>query len=391
MTSFRVVGTLIGIGIGVSIEILEEIIEVHYRSASEIRSGRIGVNDRDWILILYRLCTLTPIIYLCYAYTKKYPQYASVFLVIAIHCPAGVLAATLRSSLAVAIGAILGASIAVLTTIVFDRLSTESYLSVWSVEGINDTLTIFQLAITSDTSMQVQFETAAKAVQRGLAKGENAFQQYTLWRRWTFRDVEHNFQALSDSLKLLLYRSYSLYVDSSEPCPRTSGSVLFCDSCSLFDNKFDNIIRGMVSSLERIKEHMYIVFSKKTTSGERLEVIGNIIACNFQDGLVYGLQKLGEEINANTQSFSSMRQMMRVQDHYRGIQKTCICLTEYLRTLVSVFAQPNMLKPYDNRLNDLLEFIRRTNLMLDINRTANIRQNLDHRAKSNSGRWGPDT
>jgi hypothetical protein len=234
-------------------------------------------------------------------------------------------------------------------------------LSASSLEGICETLTIAQLAIAADTSMEDAFRTSAKIVHTMLDNGDHAIRQYALWRLWTFREVTHDFLGISESLKALYYRSYSLYIDSTAICMESSGRILFCDTQCLFESKFEAVVRGMLSSIERIKDNLKVVYANDTCDDTRVETLGTIIACNLQDGLVYGLEKFREELDSNVHVFASMNQRIRVFDHLRGIQHVVELLIAYVQSVLKVFGNRDTQVGYGRRLDDVLLYLRRNN------------------------------
>ena len=274
VTVLRFLGSLTGVAVGLLIQAVELAL-ISYRHSSLSLGG----------IIALRLVTLTPPIYACVYYMKRYPRYMTVFLLTAINCPAVVLSQRSHAALSIIIGTVFGSVTAILTWMIFDRSSSEKYLMHSCIETTHDILSLLQLGLDRP-GMDLQTTTRlTEKIQANILSGEQAYTQYAIWRAWLCSKTVHNFDPIYDRLRDLFFRASLLAIKEESD-----------ESLQSFYGMISAPLRSIRMSMNEAKDKIGVIFDDDIDFEYRSKIVGDLIQQDFQDGIILNFESLSDTV-----------------------------------------------------------------------------------------------
>jgi hypothetical protein len=258
-TTFRVLGTIGGVALGMAFAYIEAQISSGYNTGFRPNE----VHDEDWKLIIFRTSVIVPVIFLCTLFMKLFPKYTYPFVVFAVQTPAGMFAANIKEGVGQALSAICAVVVAVISIILFENFSTESLLMQTNNRAIQGVLAITQMALRGDGAMASVFAENTETVHKNINTAESSISTYAQWRRMTCRSVRLDYTILARPIKPLFYQAYSVYWSNVESYKASdyNSRYLFCDSPEFFDKYFRDLVDGIDVAVDGIREELSKFFS----------------------------------------------------------------------------------------------------------------------------------
>lgn len=362
-TTLRVLGVIMGIALGMIYAVFEKLIEDYLEipNSVAVANNQTGAKEypNEWILITYRIAILTPTIFICCLLMKVFPKYSYALTVLAIHCPLALLAKTIYASLGITLSAVLAVTAAVISLILFDKLTTESLLMETNRVCINGVLSVFQLSVTGDPENIDQFLNHTDAVHKSISSAESAHETYAQWRAWTFRMVKHDFKALVKPTRPLFYQAYSLYWSNVAAYHATEyrADILFCNDKESYEKLFKGLVDDMVISIEKIKENLVRIYSQPDIKAEELDsVFDDIIASCLWNGMLRAQEEIKRTYLRNRKTaFTTFGQRWNMTDYLRQIAMMTLAFVDYMRAMTNVFQKEERRMRLAKLLEELAE------------------------------------
>ena len=307
MTALRFLGSLTGIALGLLIQAFE-IALISYRHSPLNLTGNIAL----------RLLTLTPPIFACVYYMKKYPRYMTVFLLTAIHCPAVVLSNRSQGAVSVVIGTVFGSCTAILTWMIFDRSSSESYLKKSCAKTTLDILSLLQVGLDRSTIEPTSINRLKEEIQANIHNGKQAYNQYATWRSWLCSHTTHDFDPIYDRLRDLFFRASLLAVEES-----SDETLLY------FHGIIGAPLKCINSSLERSKTRLHMIFDEEIDFVYRSRILGDLIQEDFQDGIILNFESLSDAAELfGVEEFRTRKYVLELHLAVEGFGRLIEAITE---------------------------------------------------------------
>ncbi len=361
MTALRMLGILIGVAMGMTLAILETLIESTYKGTTLRGLNHLGAHHLDWVLILYRCVSLTPIIFVCSLYMRSFPRYTTVFLMVAMQCISTLLSPTLRDATAVAAGSLLALVVSVISMAGFRNYSSESLLMETHKKVFADIVGIMQLAMRPpDMHSDEQFAKLTKAVEESFRLCDSSFEQYHVWRKWTGRNVDHDFAQLLVSARPLYYQSHAIYWSNygSRYSSQTKSRVWFCDSQFLYEAHFQRISKDLWESLESVRIKVNELFTNESIKNDPeqlFESFHTLIHTYIRDALINAEKDLRRTfMRYKGTCFSSLQQQWNLANFLHELTMSTLGIIGYVAALVTVFVNQ---ESYKEILLDELKYL----------------------------------
>lgn len=313
LTCLRFLGSALGVALGLVIQTIE---------TSVLVSGSLKLSSTG--LLVLRLITLSPLIYACVHFMAKYPRYVTVFLVTAINCPAVVLSQRSQAALSVVIGTIFGSMSAIITSAIFDRSSSESYLTSSCAQTMRKILSLLQLGLDRSQPNDVGISTLKEEIQGKIIAGRHTYKQYATWRSWTCRETSHDFGPFYDVLSELFYRSSLLTVKED-----------LDESLYYFYGLVGAPIRSIVSSIEMVKTKIEVLLDHDLQYEKRLRVCEDLITKDYQDGIILHFDNISETVQEFGMNDS------RYYHFLIELQLAIIVMGKFIEILARGFLEPS--------------------------------------------------
>ena len=332
-TFFRIVATIGGIGLGMTLAYAESFISQSYKGDQK------ALHDDDWKLILYRSSTLIPLVFICTLMMKLLPKYSYPFVVFAVQTPAALFAADVKEAVGLGLSALCAVLVAIIAIVTFENFTTDSLLMDTNNRAIQGVLAIAQFALRGDNSSDFQSNT--ETVHKSINSAESSITTYSQWRKITCRSVTHDYGLLIKPMKPLFYQAYSLYwgnVDSFRASEYFS-QYLFCDTKEQFVEYFKPLVDGIHKAIDGIREELGEFYSHMYHDDEEvIAMLERIIDMYLWNGLCL----IQENLKANyleyrDECYSTFAQRWNMTDYLREFAMITLALVEYLRAISSLF------------------------------------------------------
>lgn len=351
-STFRVIGVMVGICIGIVFALIESTVQ-KYLGIQTLGNG----TDNEWIILLFRVLVLGPSIFIVCILMKLKPTFAYGLNVAAINIPAAMLAKTIWQSMGVFVGVMMAAFLCVVSLVIFEKFTTESYQMDTNRVCIHGVLSVFQLALTSDRSNGEKFSKHADQVHKSISAAESAQETYVQWRRYTCRDVIHDFKALVKPTRPLFYKAYSLYWGnvSAFHADQYRAEWLFCDSAEKYEQLFRAHVDDLVRLIEEIKDDLGLLYSRPNMpQAEKDAIFDRIIVDRLSEKIVPIQEQIKQTYIANRKTcFSSYGQRWNMLDYLRQVGMISMAFVEYMIALVKVFQSGESKERFMKTLDDL--------------------------------------
>jgi len=335
-SSYRIVGVLVGICIGMIYALIEQVIQ-RYLGIEKLGKG----SDNEWIILIYRILILGPTIFIICILMKLKPTYERAFNILAINIPAAMLAADIYESLGMFSAVGIAVVLAVLSIFLFEKFTTESYLMDTNRVCIHGVLSVVQLALTGDPADAEKFTKHSDSVHKNISAAESAQKTYTQWRSYTCRTVDHDFKKLVDPTRPLYYQAYSLYWGnvSAFHAETYKANMLFCDTREKYDALFRGSIEDHVRLIEDIKVNLGKLYTQRNlTRDEMSALFDSIVVSGLLNGSVRIQESLKRSYLLNRKTcFSTYGQRWNMLDFLRQLSMITLAFVDYMRGMVTIF------------------------------------------------------
>ena len=380
-TFFRIVATVGGIGLGMSLAYAESFIAHAYKGDQK------QLHDDDWKLILYRSSTLIPLVFICTLMMKIFPKYSYPFVVFAVQTPAALFAANVKEAVGLGLSALCAVLVAIIAIVTFENFTTDSLLMDTNNRAIQGVLAITQFALRGDSSSD--FLQNSETVHKSINSAESSIATYNQWRRITCRSVAHDYMQLIKPMKPLFYQAYSVYWGNVESFRASDyhSDYLFCDTKEQFQTYFKPHVDAIHKAIDGIRDelgqfyaHMYHDDDEVVTMLERI----------IDAFLWNGLCAVQEELKANyleyrDECYSSFAQRWNMTDYLREFAMITLALVEYLRSIASLFIST---ESGDKQAVIFMRLDELSEALDDLRREELVQKSIRTRANSSAGGGG---
>ena len=378
-TFFRIIATVGGIGLGMSLAYAESFIAKAYKSDQK------QLHEDDWKLILYRSSTLIPLVFICTLMMKIFPKYSYPFVVFAVQTPAALFAADVKEAVGLGLSALCAIVVAVIAIVTFENFTTDSLLMDTNNRAIQGVLAIAQFALRGDSSADVLKN--SETVHKSINSAETSIATYSQWRRITCRSVAHDYSQLIKPMKPLFYQAYSVYwgnVDSFRAHEYHS-DYLFCDTKNQFEMHFKSHVDAIHIAIDGIRDELNQFFAHMYhDDDEVVEMLERVIEGYFWNGLCAIQQDLkANYLEHRDECYSTFAQRWNMTDYLREFAMITLALVEYFRSMALLFIST------DNGDKQAVIFMRLDELseaLDNLRREESVQKSI--RSRANSGSLG---
>ena len=264
-----------------------------------------------------------------------------------------------------------GVVVSIFTILLFQFPKADVLLAETHRKAVENMFTLVKLALESDPRSIDDFEVCAQSVREALVSTTASYEVYAQWRRWTHRDIKHNFDSLSIATRPVYYLAYSMFwslvqAPSANAC---GGMYFFCDSPHAYDKYFRSPRMGLEGSMMAIQASLTRILVKdpKDTCPPQ-QHMDMIVSRHLWSGCVRNIHILKETYVAHREEcFSTFGQNWSVCDYLHQVIALTMALSAYVHAIAEIF-MPDMAEHIYPMLEDICENL--TQIRNDGNRRA---------------------
>lgn len=327
---FRIVGTVLGIGIGALLA---------FGHGELVKHGASQV-----ALYSYEISIQVGIVFLVTVLVKLFPRVNDVFVIIGMTIAILLFSPDLAYTKSRTLSVLLAAGSAFACTILFHFTMSEELLFKEHEEAARNLMRLTRLAVSSEHQSKHEFDQSAHQIRASLRSAKTTWIAYLQWRKLTLRPPRYDFGALSDALRPLYYEVFSLYWSHTETNLRPRDAKrLYCDTEVHYRTLFKPLIHRIVKSIVKCSESLEIILHPTRASvlerKDELENLVSVLAIDFLLNLTLINIRYADN---RLLCFSTRHQRWNMCDFI--ITLTCVLmeLVEYLRAVVQLFSKEDL-------------------------------------------------
>jgi hypothetical protein len=328
-SALRIVGTVLGALVGLGLGTIGALIGDDTAQVNVIA------------LQSYRLCMVAVSGLITFVGMSIFTDTAYMFLMFNITLVSVLYTITLTSAITAMLSALAGVVVSILTIFLFQFPKTEHILAKTHQKAVENLFTLARFAVESDPRCIDDFEDCSTAVRNALISTPASFEIYQQWRKWTCREVIHNFDSLSLSTRPLFYVAYTMYWSLVEsPTAMQSGGVFFfCNNPMQYDKYFRVPLMGIQGAIMSIQASLTRILVPDIRDAckppQHLEII---VQRQLWLGCMRNIHILKEQyMSHRAECFSSFSQHWSVLDYLHQLINLVLAITAYVHAIAEVF------------------------------------------------------
>ena len=327
---FRMIGTLLGVGLGALIAFGHGQMLNHGASSVSLYAYQLSLQ----VIIIFTVAVLSK----AFRVVAEIIYFTGLTATIMVFAPDLAIAYQRILSILLAIGASL------LCTVSFHYTMAQELLFKEHKTVAANVLQLTEFAIISELSEKHDFDQSASIIRASLISSSVVWGAYRKWRFLTLRKPIYDFAAVTQALRPLYYEVFSLYWSHIETTLRPGDArILYCDTEGDYEVLFKPLVHSIIEGVREVKACLAeIIEPYGITNAFRRSVfhrLTNIIVSSF----FLNLELLNMRyIDNRLLCYSSRSQRWNMCDYM--ISLTCVLmeLTEYLKQLVLLFAKEDI-------------------------------------------------
>ena len=328
-SALRIGGTIIGCLIGFGLSCIGDLI------------GHESPSDNVVALQAYRLCMVGLSGLVTFGGMSIFTDTAYMFLMFNISLVTVLYANTWTSSVTAMLSALAGVTVSVLTIMLFQFPKADAILASTHQKAVENLFTLVRFAIESDPRCIDDFEDCSGAVRQALTSTPASYEIYQQWRKWTCREVLHNFDSLSVATRPLFYVSYSMYwgLVESPTANQTGGVFFFCNSAAHYDRYFRATLMSIQGSIMSIQASMTRILVPDPKDPCRPPQHLEMIVQKFLwIGCMRNIHILKQQyMERREECFATFSQNWSALDYLHQLINLVLAITAYVHAIAEVF------------------------------------------------------
>jgi hypothetical protein len=363
-TTYRMLGTLAGMGWGIILAVAEYAVIAAYKADSKPHGG-------DWRLVVYRVSVVVPTILFSAIAAKRWSKMAYPIVVFAVQTPSILFKKDMADAVSSIVSTVLALSFAAFSIVVFDNMSTDSIIAESNYKAVDGVLSVMELAVKADHSKADDFARYSEQVHKFITQAESAVQTYADWHRVTCRKPPKDYSQISKPLKALFYQAYALYWSHAESFNATTydAAILFCESEDVYRRHFKASVEDVILGTRAVKQTLESFLLKfYRTSDETFAVFITIVDTCMWDHLYVAQDRIrATYLEKRSECFPSFSQRWNMTHYMRQICLMSLALLEYIKALACVFLEDAdkqaIVLRHIEELSDALDDMRKNELV----------------------------
>lgn len=320
-----VVGSLVGLGLGtIGASIGDDTAQVNVIALQS-----------------YRLCMVGLSGFITFVGMTIFQDTAYMFLMFNISLVSVLYTITIQSAITAMLSALAGVVVSILTILLFQFPKTEAILAKTHKAAVENLFTLARFAVESDPRCMDDFDDCSTAVRKALTSTPASFEIYQQWRKWTCRQVIHNFDSLSMSTRPLYYTAYSMYwsLVQSPTATQAGGVFFFCNTAAQYDKYFRVPLMGIQGAIMSIQASLTRILvhdpSDPCKAPQHLELI---VQRHLWLGCMRNIHILKEQyITHRAGCFASFSQHWSALDYIHQLINLVLAIAAYVHAIAEVF------------------------------------------------------
>ena len=256
------------------------------------------------------------------------------------------------------LSALTGVMVSIFTILLFQFPKADLLLAETHKKAVENLFTLVKFAIELDPRSVDDFSESAKQVRSALVSTGASHEIYSQWRKWTQRDVDHNFDSLSVATRPIYYLSYSMFwsLVQSPSAHACGGRFFFCDSPIVYEKYFQSTKLRLEGSMMAIEASLsrILVRDKKDTCPPQ-QHMDMIVSRHLWSGCVRNIHILKEAyIEHRDEAYSHFGQHWSVCDYLHEVIALTMAICAYVHAIAETFL-PDMAVHIYPMLEDICE------------------------------------
>ena len=335
-TSYRMIGTLAGMCVGLLLALAEGAIISGYKDHRKW-------HQEDWKIIVYRTSVLVPLIFASTLVMKRWSKIAYPVVVFAVQTPSVLFKKDMADAVSSIVSTVVALSFAALSIVVFDNMSTESIISESNYKAVEGVLSVMELSMKADHAKSDEFRKYSEQVHKFISQAESAAATYSDWRKVTCRKLDKDYSGLTKPLKALFYQAYSLFWSHAESFKATEydAAILFCESDEIYRRFFKESVEEVIAAIRETRERFdKFLIRKYHTSEETFATFLGIV-----DGLLWDRLYVAQDqiratyLDKRMECFPTFAQRWNMTHYMRQLCLMSLALLEYVKALAEIFLE----------------------------------------------------
>jgi len=301
---FRIVGTLLGLGIGAGVSFISNALVSNENSIYKLTAFRLSILSIVIFIPLW-IDVRSP----KYSYASKMFIYTVTSLIFS-----GLSNATTIAMIVALVGGIL---IATLTMWLFDYDSAEAILLEDHKKLIKQVFYMMKISVRANPTFRDDYFKTLDDSKESFTSNIEGIQNYERWMKWTRRIPPFDFIILTNSLRPLYHQAASLFWSLCREKmitvgPATDPIHLYCSNPELYFGNYHEFVVKIVDSIDRMEEKLVRVL--ETHPRQILESTRR----NFSPRRWWHKKLHASQVKENQQSLSILMEDILKQDIQSG-------------------------------------------------------------------------
>ena len=347
-TVYRVVGTLVGVGVGVLLAFGHGELAKH--GASNIA------------LCIYQLIFFVFIVFVIAFVTRIFQRYYDMFLLFGVSVATLIFSPDLTVAYSRTLSVLIAAISAAIFTIIFQYTRADHMLFREHRDAAANLFELCEYAISSEHREKHEFDRRTHQMRMSLTSADSIWEAYNSWYRMTCRIPRYDFASLSQALRPLYYEVFSLYWSHVETNLRPRDATrLYCDTEADYIRLFRPLIQGIVGGVRQYRFRVNALLDPNCNHNDRrdhIEVMIGLIGGRFY----MNLQLMNiRYVENRLVSYSSRIQRWNMTDYMVTVACVIMELVDYTRSVVELFAKVEPVVEYTDQMDRLMVLKNRLN------------------------------
>jgi hypothetical protein len=342
---FRMVGTIIGVGIGALLA---------FGEGEMVKNGAQPVAQYS-----YELSLEVFVVFLVAVTTKLFPMLGDLPFFTGLTVAILIFSPDLRISYQRTLSVLLAVAAAFICTVLFHFTMADELLFHEHRVVASNVLRLTELAISFPADAKREFDSITFTIRKALNSADVAWRAYAKWRQLTLRKPPYDFAFLTEALRPLYYESFSLFWSHTETTLRPSDSrILYCDTEEDYATLFHPLVHNIMQGIRDFRRSLDVVIQPTSvTHDQRANEIHSLV--NLIGGTFHlNLELLNARYAENRLAcFSSRSQRWCMCDYMLSLACVLMEMVEYLKRVISLFADEDVSRygEFQTRLTQLKE------------------------------------
>ena len=347
-TVYRIVGTLVGVSVGV-------LLAFGHGELVQHNVSHIG-------LFTFQLVFFIFIVFLVAFVTRVFSRYYDMFLLFAVSVATLIFSPDLTVAYSRTLSVLMAAVSAAFATIIFQYTRADHMLFREHRDAAGNLFELCEYAISSEHREKHEFDHRTHRMRMNLSTADAVWDAYSGWYRLTCRSPKYDFASLSNALRPLYYEVFSLYWSHVETNLRPRDATrLYCDTEADYQRLFRPLIQGIVGGVRQYKQRASAVLDPNCNHDNRrehIEVMIEIIGGRFYMNLE--LMNI-RYVENRLVCYSSRIQRWNMTDYMVTVACVIMELVDYTRSVVELFAKVEPVVEYTDQMDRLAVLKNRIN------------------------------